>query len=75
MPSPIVYISAGGDRHVSIVMGPDTAPNRNQKFEQLVNQYQRSVLHTIKKVFWKAIQNEPLCAEHPSIIVKGGKAA
>ena len=30
---------------MSNVMGPDTAPNRNQKFEQLVDQYQRSVLH------------------------------
>ena len=30
---------------MSNVTGPDTAPNRNQKFEQLVDQYQRSVLH------------------------------
>ena len=30
---------------MSNVKGPDTAPNRNQKFEQLVDQYQSSVLH------------------------------
>ena len=29
---------------MSNVKGPDTAPNRNQKFEQLVDQYQKSVL-------------------------------
>ena len=26
-------------------MGPDTAPNRNQRFEQLVDQYQKPVLY------------------------------
>ena len=30
---------------MSNVMGPDTAPDRNQAFEQLVDQYQRPVLH------------------------------
>lgn len=30
---------------MSNVMGPDTAPNRNQRFEQLVDQYQKPVLY------------------------------
>ena len=41
-----VYISVGGDYPVSNVKDPDTAPNRNQRFEQLVDQYQESVLRT-----------------------------
>ena len=31
---------------MSNVTGPDTAPNRDQRFEQLVDQYQESVLRT-----------------------------
>ena len=31
---------------MSNVTGPDTAPNREQRFEQLVDQYQESVLRT-----------------------------
>ena len=31
---------------MSNVMGPDTAPNRDQRFERLVNQFQESVLRT-----------------------------
>lgn len=31
---------------MSNVMGPDTAPNRDQRFERLVDQYQESVLRT-----------------------------
>ena len=31
---------------MSNVMGPDTAPNRDQRFEQLVDQYQKSLLRT-----------------------------
>ena len=30
---------------MSNVQGPDTAPNRNLKFEELVDQYQKAVLH------------------------------
>lgn len=45
LPSSIVYMDAGGDRHVSNVKGPDAAPDRNRKFEQLVDRYQGSVLH------------------------------
>ena len=36
----------GGDQHVSNVMGPNTAPNHDQIFERLVDQYQESVLRT-----------------------------
>ena len=40
----IVCISAGGERQMSNVTGPDTAPDRDQKFEQLAEAYQGSVL-------------------------------
>ena len=36
---------ADGDR-IAGDTGPDTAPNRDQRFEQLVDQYQESVLRT-----------------------------
>ena len=39
-------MGVGGDQHVSNVMGPDTAPNHDQRFERLVDQYQESVLRT-----------------------------
>jgi RNA polymerase sigma-70 factor (ECF subfamily) len=39
-------MGVGGDRHVSNVAGPDTAPNRDQRFERLVDQYQEAVLRT-----------------------------
>lgn len=37
-------MGVGGDQHVSNVTGPDTAPDRDQKFEQLAEAYQGSVL-------------------------------
>ena len=45
-PSSSVCMGVGGDHHVSNVTGPDTAPNRDQRFERLVDQYQESVLRT-----------------------------
>ena len=45
-PSSSVYMGVGGDQHVSNVTGPDNAPNRDQRFEQLVDLYQESVLRT-----------------------------
>ena len=39
-------MGVGGDQHVSNVTGPDTAPNHDQRFERLVDQYQESVLRT-----------------------------
>ena len=39
-------MGAGGDQRVSDVMGHDTVPNRDQRFERLVEQYQEAVLRT-----------------------------
>ena len=39
-----VYMDVGGERHVSNVKGPDSAPHRDQEFERLVEQYQTAVL-------------------------------
>ena len=41
-----VYMDVGGERHVSNVKGPDSAPHRDQEFERLVEQYQTAVLRT-----------------------------
>ena len=38
-------MNAGGDYLVSNVSDPNTAPNRNLKFEELVDKYQKPVLH------------------------------
>ena len=41
-----VYMDVGGERHVSNVKSPDSAPHRDQEFERLVEQYPTAVLRT-----------------------------